>query len=157
MEEPAPNPVSPMECTMASLTLTAEFLLFPDDTVLGPRFKLSGYTFRDLGSHPSFVNISGAGKGLQFVTAGLEIRLPLPTDQVALRVAAYGTEVLVTGRDPAGAVLVQDTVPADNQPHDLHLAHSGIAFVELTGGGNEGIVESISTTVYGCRAHANDR
>lgn len=143
-----------LEREMTSLTLTAEFRLFSDDTRLGPRFTHSSYEFRDLGAPDSFVNISGSVKGLQFPDAGMEVKLPLPHENVSIRAAALHTRFSIAGKDSAGAVLVRATVPNDNQPHDIQLTHPGIAFVEFTGGGNEGTLESISITVFGCTGRA---
>ena len=132
---------------MPSLTLTAEFSLFPDDTILGSHFTLSSYQFDDLGAEPSFVNESGNEKGLQFEKAGVRVTLPVETDRVLVRAAAFAGAFQVAGVDKDGNVLFPVMIPGDNQAHNVNLTHPGIAFVEFTGGGNEGLIVSISITV----------
>ncbi|HEX6042426.1 hypothetical protein [Longimicrobium sp.] len=134
---------------MPSVTILAEFSLFPDNTRLGPQFTLNGYEFADAGAPESFVNVSRTGtvKGLQFAAAGVRVTLPLETGSVQVRAAAFGGEFLISGVDSAGNVLTQFTAPADNQPHDYNVAHPGIKFVDFAGGGNEGTLLSISITL----------
>jgi hypothetical protein len=131
---------------MPSLTLTAEFSLFADDTVLGPRFTLSGYEFVDQGGNPAFVNESGTEKGLQFDKAGVRVTLPAETELVSVRAAAFAGPFRVAAMDNGGNVLYPVTIPDDNTAHDVQLTHPGIAFVDFAGGGNEGMIISISVT-----------
>ena len=131
---------------MPSLTLTAEFSMFADDRVLGPRFTLSSFEFIDQGGKASFVNESGTEKGLQFDNAGVRVTLPAETDLVAVRAAAFAGPFRLAAMDKGGNVLYPVTVPGDNTAHDVHLMHPGIAFIDFAGGGNEGMIISISVT-----------
>ncbi len=131
---------------MPPLTLTAEFSLFADDTVLGPRFTLSSFEFVDQGGNASFVNESGAEKGLQFDNVGVRVTLPSETDLVAVRAAAFNGPFRVAAMDKDGNVLYPIVIPGDNTAHDVQLTHPGIAFIEFAGGGDEGMIISISVT-----------
>jgi hypothetical protein len=131
---------------MPSLILTAEFSLFADDTVLGPRFTLSGYEFVDEGGYASFVNESGTEKGLQFDKAGVRVTLPAETNLVAVRAAAFASPLRVAAMDKDGNVLYPVMIPGGNTAHDVQLTHPGIALIEFAGGGNEGMIISISVT-----------
>jgi hypothetical protein len=126
--------------------VTASFASFPDDTVLGPSFMLSGFTFQDLGSvFPSFVNqASGTFKGLQFERTGLRIRFPRPSALVELRAGAFAGAFRIEGKDSSGNLLAVALVPGDNAPHDIRLFHPGMFYVDCVGGGNEGVIELIT-------------
>lgn len=132
---------------MPPIIMTAEFSLFPDNTVLGPSFVLAGYAFDDLGASRSFVNESGSEKGLQFDRAGVRVKLPATTDAVRVRGAAFGGDYQIFGKDGAGSILAAQRIPGDHAPHTVQLAHPGLRFVELVDGGNEGLLEAISITV----------
>lgn len=129
---------------MPWLTLLAEFSVFADDTVLGPRFTLSGYEFVDQGGKPSFVNESGPVKGLQFDEAGVRVTLPAETELVSVRAVAFASPFRVEATDRDGNVLFPFTVPGDNVAHDVQLTHPGIAFVDFVGGDGEGTIISLS-------------
>lgn len=132
---------------MPPLVMTAEFSLFPADTVLGPSFVLAGFAFSDLGASRSFVKESGIGKGLQFGGAGLRVQLPALTDAVRVRGAAFAGDCQVLAKDGAGNVLAAQRIPGDGASHTIDLAHPGVQFVELVPGGGEGSIEAISITV----------
>src|SRR2546422_1679655 len=67
------------------LKLCADFTLFPDNHVLGPKFALAGFAFTQLGGNPPlFVNVSGGGKGLQFPKQGMKVELPASVPVVEL-------------------------------------------------------------------------
>jgi hypothetical protein len=120
---------------MPSLTLTAEFSLFADDTVLGPRFTLSGFEFVDQGGDASSVNESDIEKGLQFDKAGVRVTLPAETNLVVVRAAAFAGPFRVAAMDKDGNVLYPVTIPGDNTAHDVQLTHPGIALIDFAGGG----------------------
>lgn len=132
---------------MATITLLVEFSLFPDNTVLGPSFALSGYTFRDIGGSPSFVNVSGAVKGLQFPNAGVRVRLPAVTDRVTVRAAAFAGPFDINAKNAAGATVATRVIPGDNAPHTVVLSGTAITRLEFIGGNNEGVIISISEKV----------
>jgi hypothetical protein len=130
-----------------AITLQAEFSLFPDNTVLGPTFTLAAYRFTDIGAPPSFVNVSGAVKGLQFAIAGVRVRLPAVIDRVTIRAAAFAGPFNIIGKDSAGATLITRVVPGDNAPHTITLIRPGLARVDFIGGNNEGVIISMSVKV----------
>ena len=136
---------------MATINLVADFSPFPDDTVLGPSFTLSGFEFDDLGGvSPSFVNESGSVKGLQFERTGVQIELPVPVNRVRIRAAAFAGPFDLIGKDAAGATVVTRTVPGDNTPHTVVLTGPNIATVDCVGGGNEGVIITVSIKVNVC-------
>lgn len=132
---------------MPPIVMTVEFSLFPDGTVLGPAFVLGGFAFADLGTAPSSVKESGAGKGLQFERTGVRVKLPALTDAVSVRGAAFAGDSQVLGEDAAGNVLTAQRIPGDRAPHTIELAHPGMQFVRFVDGGDEGSIEAISMTV----------
>ncbi len=132
---------------MPSFTLQAEFSPFPDNTVLGPSFTLAAFKFTDIGGTPSFVNISGPVKGLQFPNAGVKVKLPVVSSRVAITAAAFAGPFSIIAKDAAGATLVTRVVPGDNASHAIALASAGIARVDFIGGGNEGNIVSISVKI----------
>lgn len=132
---------------MPTITLQAEFSLFPDNTVLGPSFTLSGFKFTDIGGTPSFVNVSGAVKGLQFPSAGVKVKLPVVRDRVTIVAAAFAGPFSIIGKSSAGATLITRVAPGDNTAHTITLASAGIARVDFIGGGNEGNIVSISVKI----------
>ena len=132
---------------MPTITLQAEFSLFPDNTVLGPSFTLAAFTFTDIGGTPSFVNVSGAVKGLQFPGAGVKVKLPVVSNRVNIRAAAFAGPFDIIAKNSAGATLVTRVVPGDNAPHAIALTSVGIARVDFVGGNNEGNIISISIKI----------
>lgn len=132
---------------MPSVTITADFSPFPDDTVLGPQFALSGFEFKDLGGSPSFVNQSGPGKGLQFDKVGVTVKLPIATDAVRVHGAAFAGDYRIFGKDGAGNTLAVERMPGDNALHTVQLSHPGIELLEFVDGGNEGMIATVSMMV----------
>lgn len=132
---------------MPTIMLQAEFSLFPDNTVLGPTFTLSSFRFTDLGGSPSFVNVSGAVKGLQFPNAGVRLKLPAVTNRVTLRVAAFASDFNIVARNSAGVNILSRVVVGDNAPHTLTLIRPGMARLEFIGGQNEGVIISASMKI----------
>ncbi len=132
---------------MPTFTLPVEFSLFNDNDVLGPSFSLAAYTFTDIAGPPSFVNVSGAVKGLQFPNAGVKVRLPTVSSRVTIRAAAFSGPFNIIGKNSAGGRIVARVVPGDNTPHSIVLASPGIASVDFIGGNNEGVIIMISVKV----------
>jgi hypothetical protein len=132
---------------MAALNLTAEFLLFPDNTQMGQNFSLSGYVFDDLsGTGSLFVNQTGNEKGLQFIPEGVEITLPSPTSSVDLRLGAFSGPVDIVAKDSLGNVVRTQTLNILNQYVDVRILRPEIASILLTQGGREGILIKIGAT-----------
>jgi hypothetical protein len=132
---------------MPPITLSAEFSLLPDNTVLGPSFTIAGFTFTDLSGSPSFVNESGSEKGLQFERTGIRVQLPATSDGVDIRGAAFAGPYDIEGKNAAGSTLAVARIPGDHAPHNVTLNHPGISYVDFIGGGNEGLIEAVSITV----------
>ena len=132
---------------MPPVTITADFSPFPDNTVLGPTFALSGFEFTDLGASPSFVNQSGSEKGLQFERTGVRVKLPIATDAVRVHGAAFAGDYRIFGKDLAGNTLAVERMPGDNTPHTVQLAHPGIELLEFVDGNNEGMIATVSMMV----------
>lgn len=135
----------------AAFTLCLSFGLFPDNTSLGPSFQLGGVAFRDLGSHPSFVNDTGFERGLQFHADGVEIALPAPVGAVDMRLGTFAGEMSIVAKNPAGAVVATQTVPGLNRFVDVRLVGADIATIALTKGGNEGILARLCVAYSTCR------
>jgi hypothetical protein len=125
---------------VSTITLRVEFSLFPDNTVLGPSFTLGGFEFTDAANPPSFVNDSGGTKGLQFGKQGVRVRLPIETDVVDIRAAAFATEIKIHGKNAFGTTVAVETIPGDNTPRSVRLIHPGLATVDFEGGNNEGTI-----------------
>lgn len=129
---------------MAGIPIRVEFSLFPDNTVLGPQFTLNNFEFTDTGANPSFVNMSGAEKGLQFADSGVRVKLPIRTSEVNVRAAAFATDVTIVGRNSAGTPVAFETIPGDNTPHAVRIVRPNLASLEFRGGNNEGLIEDIA-------------
>lgn len=132
---------------MATITLLADFTIFGEDFRFGSPFTLSGFTFTDLGPPASFINTSGAVKGLQFPNAGEKVRLPAVTGRVTINVAAFAGPITLIGRNTRGREIVRRIVPGDNAPHTIVLTMPGVARVDFMGGDNEGVIISMSMKV----------
>lgn len=128
---------------MPPVRMEVEFSLFPDNTVLGPSFTLSGFQFTDKGASPSFVNVSGGQKGLQFGSLGVRVKLPTETTLVTVRGDAFAGDFSIIGINGSGTPVVSETIPGDNAPHVVDIVHPRLAFLEFVGGGNEGLIDSI--------------
>jgi hypothetical protein len=120
---------------------------------MGASFELSGYVFRDMGISPGmFVNDTAGERGLQFKKAGISVTLPAPVRSVDLRLGAFSGTMTVSAKNLAGAVIATQTVPALNKFMDIRMVGSEIATLELTDGGDEGILIRICSSLSICGA-----
>jgi len=129
--------------------LTADFLPFPDDLQLGPAFTLSAMDFHDiLGGGPhSFVNVTGSVKGLQFPDTGVLVALPTPVSWIRLHIAQFSTPFVIESIDLSGAVVGTYTWNQQNADWHVTLNHPDVVALRFSGGGNEGVIVSISVLI----------
>jgi hypothetical protein len=138
---------------MPAFQLCADFTLFPDNTELGPpgvptTFTLAAFDFEQLGGTPPlFVNVTGAERGLQFPSQGVEITLPVPVRTVRLRIGTFNGPVDIAALDSSGATVRTKTIPGLNTYVNTSLRAREISSVVLTNGGNEGILVRICVAI----------
>lgn len=132
-----------------------DFLPLADNTPLPEMFARNKFRFRDrAGVFAPFVNvfvdlIGQPVHGMQFDGRGLRVTPPKPALTATLRIGSFTIPGLtIEGLDASGAV--QDTVflPSDNIVHTVGLAAvtAPITLIQITGGGNEGVLNSVCTT-----------
>jgi hypothetical protein len=134
---------------MATITLSVDFGLFPDNAKFPASFTLGGYTFKDLsGAGKLFANETGGEIGLQFPKTGVEVTLPAPVDVVDLRVGAFAGPMKIIARNSAGSVVGTQDITTLNRFMDVQIRAPKTASLSFIEGGNEGILRRISTTIY---------
>jgi hypothetical protein len=129
-------------------TICLDFQMFPDDTLMPLPFTLAGFSFAFYsGGAQTFVNESGAGKGLQFPDEGLKVKLPLPVTKLSITVAQFSTPVSIRLSNPNGGTVATATTAVQNTfttfPFQLRRR---ISLVTLIGGNNEGVLSEICIT-----------
>ncbi|HEX7333345.1 MAG TPA: hypothetical protein VF290_17715 [Pyrinomonadaceae bacterium] len=134
---------------MATITLSVDFGIFPDNLKFPTSFTLGGYTFNDLsGAGRLFANETSGEIGLQFTKTGIEVILPVPVDVVDLRVGAFAGPLKIIAKNSAGTVVGTQDITITSRFLDVQLKAPKTASVSLVNGGNEGILRRISTTIY---------
>ena len=130
---------------MPGILLSVEFNLFPDNHPMPPQFTLGGLAFSVLDPAARlFVNDTAGERGLQFEASGLGVDLPSLTNAVYMLIGGFAGPVEVRALGAAGNLLKIVRVLPPNQFVHMVLQSIGIARVELTGGGQEGILAGIS-------------
>jgi hypothetical protein len=134
----------------AAAVSCVDFLSVADNTHPGVLFTRNGYTFR---SPPAtdpivnvFVDLAGAPvHGLQFNTTGVRVGLPAPARSVIVTIGVFTTPAVTIRAYDAADVLVDfSLVAADNLLHTVTLSGATeITRLRFTGGGNEGVINSI--------------
>jgi len=122
-----------------------DFSFIPDNTKLGPIFTFAGTTFQDLpgASFPSFVNVNGGVKGLQFADAGIEIALLTPVPWASLQVGQFNAPLTIEGIDSNGTIT---NTWAFNNPSSywfVYFTKGDLVMIRCTGGGNEAAIVSL--------------
>lgn len=134
-----------------SFKACADFSPFPDDHPFPDVFSYSLFQFEKLGGGGKlFVNESGSERGLQFPSGGLGITPPAETPEIELKIGTFAGEATVEALDADGSVIDVQKASADNAFQVMTLkAPAGklIASLRITGGGNEGLVGYVCTTL----------
>jgi hypothetical protein len=94
-----------------------------------------------------FVNDTAGDRGLQFEASGLHIDLPGVANAVLMLIGGFAGPIEARAFGIAGNLLKAKTVLPTNQYVQVLLQAVGMARVELTNGGNEGILVSIVVPV----------
>ncbi|MGW4213496.1 hypothetical protein ACWEIJ_36300 [Lentzea sp. NPDC004789] len=130
-----------------AITWCVDFALFPDDTVLGPKFTLAGMTFEDLPGAPgaSFVNQTKGVRALQFFDPGIDVELLVVVPWVRVRVGQFNKPFLIEALDVNGTVVHSVTTSFPDQYGTVVLTGDGISRFRCTGGGHEGSIASVCT------------
>jgi hypothetical protein len=130
----------------------ADFTALPDNFPLMEKFKLSKFKFQDRsGGWAPFVNVftdilGQPVHGMQFDPRGLRMTPPGPSLSVTMRLGAFaGVGLQIEALDAGGGVQDALILPNDAVMHSVVLtaATAPIVLVQIKGGDNEGVVNSI--------------
>ncbi len=129
----------------------ANFLAYPDNTVLGSNFTINGFTFQKLGGFNPFVNVftDAAGNtvhGAQFANAGISINLPAPSGIIAILIGLFSPQNgTIVAYNASGGIEDVQPLPADDLLHSYTLTRTNQPIVRLRiiGGGNEAVIHAI--------------
>ena len=130
-------------------TICLDFLLFPDNTPMPLPFTLANFRFSAVaGGMTPFVNVSGAGKGLQFADQGIKIKLPFPSSKVSVNIGQFAQPIAIRVLSATGAMLANATTNTPNTyTTKTFVLRTKAATVILKGGNNEGILAKICATM----------
>lgn len=135
---------------MIAIPLIALFSFLPDNTALPVSFQMAGFTFSALAAAPPpIVNETAGERGYQFPSAGVVVTLPAVVSIVEIRACSFAGAVIVEALDGSGAAVARHQVAA-NQCSDLRLLGNRIATVQLSGGGNEGMIVRMGVAIAEC-------
>ncbi|MBU0606622.1 MAG: hypothetical protein KKI08_01995 [Armatimonadetes bacterium] len=136
---------------MAAFVFKLEFSLFPDNTLMPAGFSLGGFRLDAVDTaEPLVVNETGNAKGLQFGPSGVKVGLPAAGHQIRVTAGGFAGPVTVTAWDVSDNVIKTEQLLPTNAYVVWNLHARDISRVELTGGGNEGILlEIVAITDFG--------
>ncbi len=131
-----------------------DFLAFPDNQPFPGRFMLSGFRFRTIAPPAPFVNVfndinGDLVHGLQFSNAGIWVILPTATSIVDVEIGVFNDPtVTLRAYDAAGVLQDTETAPNDADMHTetLDAGLDTISRLRISGGGDEGVINSICTS-----------
>lgn len=129
---------------MAGGLVLVSFELFPDNHKMPDTFPLGNVAFENRGTAGSlFVKEALGRRGLQFQKDGVRGTLPSGVDSVLFTAGGFAGPVKVEAKDRTGTVLFSRTLAPANQYISTLVHAPGMTHIELTGGGNEGVLVEI--------------
>jgi len=134
---------------MAAFMFQLNFGLFPHSTPMPAWFDLGGFRVEAMDStEPLTVIGTTNAMGLQFGPSGVKVGLPAAGHQIRVTAGGFGdAPVTVTAWNVSDNVIKTEQLLPTNAPVVWNLYARDISRVELTGGGNEGILLEIVAIV----------
>ena len=133
------------------IKICVDFSTYPDNTTLGPTYLQAGLSFKQLGPAPVMFAKRSAGQiGLQFPSAGLEIKLPAPTKQVTMLFGTFGGPVTLETRSGATFVSTQTINTANTYKNIVVNTATPFSRLIFKGGNNEAILVRICVVYVIC-------
>lgn len=130
--------------------LCVKFQTYPDNTKFGDNVKLNGIIFQS--RHPKghlFVNRSGRLKVLQFMNEGLTIDFPNVARKIEIKLADFHTPIKLDVLGDNVHILESRTINRNNSTELSTIKKSSFSIhkIMLSGGGNEGGLESVCAEI----------
>lgn len=139
---PATPPASVATAPRAAAGLQViDFSLYPDNTAMPPSFAIAGVAFDSLDSAGGLmVNETAASAALQFRAPGLRVTLRRAVDSVFLTAGGFAGTVKIAAFDAAGTQIQSQVISPANVFVRVLLHAQQTKYLELTGGGDEGML-----------------
>jgi hypothetical protein len=127
--------------------LCADFAAFPQSVDLPNPLTLSDFTFKKIIAEDKWSTTNKYDKelGLRFDPSGFIVELPVPVQKVSFRLLVNNDSVHIAMTDRLG-VSKSDFPHSDWADHQLE--GNGIVSLLVTGGGFEGALGKLCTTVF---------
>lgn len=124
----------------ASSLVLIDFRSYPDNHRMPPQFAIAGYGFETLAGGRLMVNDTANDRGLQFDASGLRVILRRPVDSLVVTAGGFAGAVTVKAIDASGSLIQQHQILPTDRLVRFVLNAADVSSLELTGGGNEGLL-----------------